>query len=118
MVLSARARASGERHVIKKIHGAFSHAVDAQRCFREVAFQQSADHPNLLPLLSVAVSHEDLYLVCPQMAMDLQSALRHSLLPQAQQKRCVIYQLACALGYMHACGECTDVQIESALHHP
>lgn len=104
VVVSVRVKASGETRVVKKIHDAFFNAADAQRCFREVAFQSAADHPNLLPLLSVAVSANDLYLMCPPMAMDLQGALRQNLLPRLQQKRSVLYQVACGLGYMHACG--------------
>ena len=104
VVVSVCDKASGEMLVVKKISDAFICAADAQRCFREVAFQKAANHPNLLPLLAVSVSATDLYLLCPPMAMDLQGALRHNLLPHARQKRCVLYQLSCALAYMHASG--------------
>ena len=104
VVVSVCDKASGEMLVVKKISDAFICAADAQRCFREVAFQKVADHPNILPLLAVSVSSTDLYLLCPPMAMDLQGALRHNLLPHARQKRCVLYQLSCALAYMHASG--------------
>jgi len=104
VVFGVRENASGQLRVIKKINDAFFNAVDAQRCFREVAFQRAADHPNILPLESVSVSRDDLYLICSPMAMDLATAVRHSLLPKPAHKQCVLYQLLCALGYMHTCG--------------
>ena len=63
IVLSVREKATGEVRVIKEINDAFRNATDAQRTFREVAYQRAAQHPNLLPLISAAVSRTDLYLV-------------------------------------------------------
>ena len=89
VVLGVREHASGELRVIKKINDAFYTAADAQRCFREVAYQRAADHPNLLPVHSVAVSLTDIYITCPPMAYDLATALRHGTVSKPAQKQCV-----------------------------
>ena len=81
--------------VIKKIHDAFGNATDAQRVFREVAFQRSAAHPNLLALHGAFLSPAslDLYLLCPRMAIDLHEAVRSSCLTHPAQKQAVIFQV-------------------------
>jgi serine/threonine protein kinase len=104
VVLRVRERASGKLCVLKKINDAFSNAEDAQRVFREVAYQRSVRHPNLLPLSACYVSSlsPDLYLLCPHMTLDLHEAVRSNRLTSPLQRQCVAYQLTCALGHMHA----------------
>ena len=79
---------------------------DAQRVLREVSYQRTVTHPNLLPLLGTYFSRlsADLYLLCPLMALDLSQAVRAGRITSPVQRQSVIYQLACALGHMHASG--------------
>lgn len=104
VVLRVRERTSGKVCVVKKINNAFANAEDAQRVFREVAYQRSASHPNLLPLSACYCSSlsPDLYLLFPHLSMDLHEAVRSSRLTSPLQRQCVAYQLTCALGHMHA----------------
>jgi len=105
-VVAVRERTTGSSHVIKVINNAFAGSEDAQRVVREVAYQRSVTHPNLLPLTEAFYSRlsPDLYLLCPMMECDLHAAIHSNRLTTMLQKQCVCFQLTCALGHMHACG--------------
>uniref|UniRef100_A0A7S3C1I1 Mitogen-activated protein kinase n=1 Tax=Haptolina ericina TaxID=156174 RepID=A0A7S3C1I1_9EUKA len=104
VVWRATEQKSGRAVVIKKILDAFTNDTDAQRVFREIMYQRAANHPSLLKLISLwrAANNKDVYMILPCMDTDLSQALRAGMVTKAVQRQFILFQLLCALKYLHS----------------
>ena len=84
---------------------AFQNEVDAQRVYREVSLLKQIPHENVIRLRDVipAPKTNDLYLLFDYMESDLFKAIKNRVL-DASHKKYIVYQLACALKYLHSAG--------------
>lgn len=97
-------RTTGREVALKKVFDAFNNSTDAQRTFREVVILLELErHPNLVALYDVSKSVDDrhLYLVFDYMDSDLHVAIQSRAL-QPVHMQYVIYQILCALHFLHS----------------
>lgn len=111
-------RASGRCCALKKVVDAFRNVTDAERSYREVVLLHALNlasastaatggsgqpHPNIVRLLNVMRSSDDrhLYLIFDYMDVSLLTLLKSNALTVPQQRH-VLYQLLCALKFVHS----------------
>jgi len=104
IVWKAVDKRSKETVALKKIFDAFQNSTDAQRTFREIMYlQEMTGHDNIIRLGNVlkADNDRDIYLVFEYMETDLHAVIRANIL-DVIHKQYIMYQLFCALKYMHS----------------
>lgn len=97
------------RVAIKKLTKPFLAQEYAKRSYRELRILAHMNHENLLCLVDAFSPQDsletfsDLYLVTPFMQMNLRTVMSSNELSE-EHVRYLVYQLFCALKYMHSCG--------------
>lgn len=109
MVISAKDSISGKRVAIKKNINIFYNKTNAKRILREVKILNHFDHPNIVKILDVLdPSPEDdlvdLYMVLEYMPSDLHKVIHSDNSLTHEHIAYVIFQLLCAVKYMHSAG--------------
>lgn len=104
IVFKAVDKVTHQQVALKKIFGAFRNSTDAQRTFREISFlKQMEGNPRIVELLAVhrATNNNDLYVVFEILESDVHSVIRANILMDVH-KRFIVWQLLCALKYLHS----------------
>ena len=106
IVWRAQDRLTGKLVALKKVFGAFQNVTDAQRTYREITFlRQLRSHPFIVGLIGVhrAENDVDIYLAFECLDTDVHAVIRAGILLDVHQ-RYILWQLLCALKYMHSAG--------------
>jgi mitogen-activated protein kinase 15 len=84
---------------------AFQNEIDAQRVYREISLLSHVKHTNVVGLKYTlpAKNSDDIYLVFEFMESDVFKAVKNRVL-DFMHKKYIVYQLACALKYLHSAG--------------
>lgn len=100
-----RCRESKAIFAIKKVFLAFQDDTDAQRVYREIALLMKLRSDLVVRLREVLTSDgsSDIYLLFDHLESDLFQAIKNRVLDPTH-KKFIVYQLACALKYLHSAG--------------
>jgi mitogen-activated protein kinase 15 len=104
-VWKVRCRVSRAVFAIKKVFLAFQDDTDAQRVYREIALLMRLRSDLVVRLREVLPSEgsSDIYLLFDHLESDVFQAIKNRVL-DATHKKFIVYQLACALKYLHSAG--------------
>lgn len=104
-VWKVRCKQTQSVFAIKKVFLAFQNETDAQRVYREIALLTKLNHGNVVKLREVIASQnkDDIYLLFEFMESDVFKAVKNRVL-DCMHKKYIVYQLACALKYLHSAG--------------
>ena len=102
---------TGEVVAIKKTTKAFDDPVDAKRTLRELKLLNHLNHENIVRLVDVlpggatsAREQQDVYAAMESMDTDLHQIIRSKQALTDEHAQYFMYQLFCALQYMHSAG--------------
>lgn len=109
VVVAARDTVNETKVAIKKVPGAFEDLLDAKRILREIRLLQHFEHDNIICIQSLVhpPSHEefkDVYIVTDLMETDLHRVIYSRQILSDEHIKFFIYQLLCALKYLHSAG--------------
>jgi mitogen-activated protein kinase 1/3 len=98
---------TGERVAIKKIKDVFENVSDAARILREIKLLRLLRHPNIVQIKHIMLpptrrEFRDIYVVFELMESDLHQVIKANDNLTPEHHRFFLYQLLCALKYIHA----------------
>jgi serine/threonine protein kinase len=98
---------TGERVAIKKINDIFGNVSDAARILREIKLLRLLRHPNIVQIKHIMLpptrrEFKDIYVVFELMESDLHQVIKANDNLTPEHHRFFLYQLICALKYMHS----------------
>jgi mitogen-activated protein kinase 15 len=104
-VWKVRCRESKTIFAIKKVFLAFQDDTDAQRVYREISLLLKLRSDLVVRLKQVLPSDNstDIYLLFEYMESDIFQAIKNRVLDPTH-KKFIVYQLACAMKYLHSAG--------------
>lgn len=107
VVVAASDQLSGKSVAIKKITNTFEDLIDAKRIVREIRLMLHLSHPNIISLVDLLPppslsEFEDTYIVTDLMETDLHRLIQSKEEISAQHICFIMYQLVCALRYLHS----------------
>ena len=107
MVCSCRDTTAGSKVAIKKIIGTFDNDEDAKRTLREIKLLRLLEHHNIVNLLDLQppasrAELDDVYEMTELMDSDLHRIIQSDQPITDEHFRYFMYQLFCALKYLHS----------------
>ena len=98
---------TGERVAIKKINDIFENVSDASRILREIKLLRLLRHSNIVQIKHIMLpptrrEFKDIYVVFELMESDLHQVIKANDNLTPEHHRFFLYQLICALKYMHS----------------
>lgn len=109
VVVAARNTVNHTKVAIKKVPGAFEDLLDAKRILREIRLLQHFQHDNIICIKNLVhpPSNEkfnDVYIVTDLMETDLHRVIYSRQILSDEHIKFFVYQLLCALKYLHSAG--------------
>ncbi|TNV74148.1 hypothetical protein FGO68_gene14951 [Halteria grandinella] len=106
-VADAVHKPTGTKVVIKKMLNLFDDVIDTKRLLREIQILKQLDNRNIVKLYDLLeptdpISFKTLYLVLEPAQSDLKKLLKTSIYLTDQHIQTIMYNLLCALKYMHS----------------
>jgi len=107
VVCSCRDKTNNTKIAVKKVAKCFADPIDAKRTLREIKLLRHLDHENIIPLIDLQpVASKDLltdvYEITALMDTDLHQIIRSPQPLSDEHTQYFIYQLLCALKYIHS----------------
>ena len=123
VVCSCRDTTAGSKVAIKKIIGTFDNDEDAKRTLREIKLLRLLEHHNIVNLLDLQppasrAELDDVYEMTELMDSDLHRIIQSDQPITDEHFRYFMYQLFCALKYLHSAGVWHRVRSLISLAHP
>lgn len=108
VVCSVLDNRDGNKYAVKKCLNVFRDLEDGKRVLREIALMRFMNNKNTMPVIDLLPPRggrsrfKDVYVVMPLMDVDMNVVLRSRQVLEENHFQYFIYQLLCALRYLHA----------------